>query len=108
MNYYLRINKSDYTLYDYNGLKKNNNVITANDEKGEYILVPSELIDVFVVTTISREDIKDAGYNAENLSDEDMHSFAEDFEASLLESGEYSAYVSDLARNLELDYSGLY
>ena len=52
--YYYRINKSDFTLYDYEGLKANPQVITANDENGEYILVPTEIIDVFIVTTITR------------------------------------------------------
>lgn len=101
--YYYRINKSDFTLYDYEGLKANPQVITANDENGEYILVPTEIIDVFIVTTITREDVRTAGYNPDNLSDADMHNLAEWFESSLLNSGDYSAYVSDLASNIGLD-----
>lgn len=110
-NFYKKIKKSNYVFNNapvqlqnyYNSLKGKDGVIVINDKEGESLLVPTELIGEFVVTVVTRDDIKTNGYDGDSMSDDDMHSFAEDFEDSLLDSGEFAAYVSDLAMNLGLD-----
>lgn len=110
-NFYKKIKKSNYVFNNapvqlqnyYNSLKGKDGVIVINDKEGESLLVPTELIGEFVVTVVTRDDIKTNGYDGDSMSDDDMHSFAEDFEASLLDSGEFAAYVSDLAMNRGLD-----
>ena len=94
-NYYKRINKSDYegasikAIEGYENLKSANGVIVSNDENGEFILVPTELIGEFIVTYLSREDIEKEGFDASVLSDEDMNDLADSLEDGILDDGIY-------------------
>ena len=99
--YYKRFNNAETCFYQ--NFKNRSGVITSKDENGEFILVPLEMLDMFIVNFVSREDIRQAGFDANNMSDDDMKEFASNLEASILESGELFAYVNDLARVAGLD-----
>lgn len=61
----------------YKSLKGKNGVIVSNDENGEFLLVPTEMVGEFVPITISREDLDEIGFDSELLSDEEMAQIAE-------------------------------
>ena len=97
MNYYKRIEKREFFFENapiapqksYEGLKANNKVIVANDECGEFLLVPTEMVDEFILTAISRADLKGRGFDADKLSDEDMQDIADNMADDYIEYGGY-------------------
>ena len=97
MNYYKRIEKREFFFENapiapqtsYESLKANNKVIVANDECGEFLLIPTEMVDEFILTAISRADLKGRGFDADNLSDEDMQNIADNMADDYIEYGGY-------------------
>lgn len=97
MNYYKRIEKREFFFENapiapqksYEKLKANNKVIVANDDCGEFLLVPTEMVDEFILTSISRADLKGRGFDADKLSDEDMQDIADNMADDYIEYGGY-------------------
>lgn len=95
--YYKRINKRDYYYKNspislqnsYDNLKGEDGVIISSDKNGEFLLVPSSMVDEFVITAVSRQDVISIGYHAENLSDSDMEAIAESMSQNYTEYGDY-------------------
>lgn len=95
--YYKRLNRQDYHFINspialqasYDNLMNEKGVIISSDEKGEFILVPSNMVDEFVVTAVSRQDISSRGFNADELTDEQMEELASNLEESYIEYGNY-------------------
>lgn len=93
--YYKRIEKKDYFYINapialqksYETLKSKNGVIVSNDENGEFILVPTNLVDEFIITSVSREDILSQGYDPKDMTDEDMQDLASKMEEEYIEYG---------------------
>lgn len=77
MSYYKRIEKSEDWFYNYEELKNKDGVIVSNDNKGEFILVPTEMLGKFVPTTISRADLESRGFDPNALTDEQMQELAD-------------------------------
>ena len=97
MNYYKRINRSENIFENapialqksYEALKANDKVIVANDAEGEFLLVPTEMVDEFILTAVSRADVKSIGYDADKISDSDMQYIADNVADALIEYGGY-------------------
>ena len=97
MHYYKRVEKREFFFKNapiapkksYEKLKADKKVIVANDDCGEFLLVPTEMIDEFILTAVSRADVKSIGYNADKLSDTDMQCIADKVADSLIEYGGY-------------------
>ena len=108
MNYYKRIEKREFFFENapiapqksYENLKANNKVIVANDDCGEFLLVPTEMVDEFILTAISRADLKGRGFDADNLSDEDMQDIADNMADNYIEYGGYWESLEDEAANM--------
>lgn len=108
MNYYKRIEKREFFFENapiapqksYEGLKANNKVIVANDECGEFLLVPTEMVDEFILTAISRADLKGRGFDADKLSDEDMQDIADNMADDYIEYGGYWEGLEDEAEKM--------
>jgi len=81
----------------YKSLKGKNGVIVSNDDNGEFLLVPTEMIGEFVPITISREDLDEIGFDSELLTDEEMAQIAEGMRSDWLE----GAFWEDLESNVE-------
>lgn len=117
MMYYKRINKSDYCYNNapialknsYKKMKNTNGVVVSSDEKGEFILVPTNLVDEFVITALSRQDVSSRGFNADDLTDDDMAEIANAMEANYIEYGGYWDEIDSecLDRGMEQDESVL-
>lgn len=97
MSYYKRINRNENIFENapialqksYEALKANEKVIVANDAEGEFLLVPTEMVDEFILTAVSRADVKSIGYNADKLSDTDMQCIADKVADAIIEYGGY-------------------
>ena len=97
MNYYKRINRNENVFENapialqkaYEELKANGKVIVANDAEGEFLLVPTEMVDEFISVAISRADAKAIGYDADKISDSDMQYIADNVADALIEYGGY-------------------
>lgn len=108
MNYYKRIEKREFFFENapiapqksYENLKANNKVIVANDDCGEFLLVPTEMVDEFVLTAISRADLKGRGFDADKLSDEDMQDIANNMADDYIEYGGYWEGLDDEAEKM--------
>ena len=108
MNYYKRIEKREFFFENapiapqksYENLKANNKVIVANDDCGEFLLVPTEMIDEFILTAISRADLKGRGFDADKLSDEDMQDIADNMADDYIEYGGYWEGLDDEAEKM--------
>lgn len=108
MNYYKRIEKREFFFENapiapqksYENLKANNKVIVANDDCGEFLLVPTEMIDEFILTAISRADLKGRGFDADKLSDEDMQNIADNMANNYTEYGGYWESLDEEAENM--------
>ena len=105
MSYYKRINKTDYLFgYDYESLKATNGVITSTDENGnEFILVPTYVVDEYVPTTISRQDLASRGFDETQLDDEQMQSLAKEMGSLWVGFGEYWEQMDASAEQLGLE-----
>ena len=108
MNYYKRIEKREFFFENapiapqksYENLKANNKVIVANDDCGEFLLVPTEMMDEFILTAVSRADLKSRGFDADNLSDEDMQDIADNMADDYIEYGGYWEGLEDEAEKM--------
>lgn len=105
--FYKRINKNSCTGIDalsraYEGLRNEKGVITSSDSEGEFILVPTNLLGQFVVTTVCRDDFITEGYDAQGLSDGDMEDVANTLEKSYTEDGLYWDVIRAEAERLGL------
>lgn len=84
--YYKRIDKSDYIFKNapialkksYEALKAMDGAIVSSDDNGEFVLIPSEMVDEFVPTTISRADLKSQGFDADSMTDENVQDIADE------------------------------
>jgi len=88
--YYKKIYKKSYefnnvALQHYTEMEQNKDAVKSFDERGEFLLVPTELVGEFVVTTLSREDLEVIGADGEQISDNDMASIASEVEDGILE-----------------------
>lgn len=108
MNYYKRINRNENVFENapialqksYEALKANSKVIVANDAEGEFLLVPTEMVDEFILTAISRADLKGRGFDADKLSDEDMQDIADNMADDYIEYGGYWEGLEDEAEKM--------
>lgn len=108
MNYYKRINRSENIFENapialqksYEALKANGKVIVANDVEGEFLLVPTEMVDEFILTAISRADLKGRGFDADKLSDDDMQDIADNMADDYIEYGGYWEGLEDEAEKM--------
>ena len=71
--YYKRIKKKDYC---YETLKGKKGVIVSSDDNGEFLIVPTPMVDEFVPTTISRQDLITQGFDPSELTDEQIQEIA--------------------------------
>ncbi len=103
MLYYKRIDKIENgfnpNAYNemYNNLKAKRGVITSTDENGEFILIPCEMDGEFIITSVSRDDIKSLDLNDDKLSDADMSDIADKMADYFLDYGGYWDALEDLA-----------
>ena len=82
--YYKRIEKKDYFYINapialeksYETMKSKKGVIVSIDDNGEFLLVPTPMVDEFVPTTISRQDLISQGFDPSELTDEQMQEIA--------------------------------
>lgn len=108
MNYYKRIDKSSCNGIKameehYAQLKAKKGVIVSKDDNREFILVPTELLGEFIVTHVSREDFKIAGYDGDNVTNEAMRELAEALEDEITaDGGMYWLTIEDKAKELGL------
>lgn len=108
MNYYKRINRSENIFENapialqksYEALKAKDKVIVANDAEGEFLLIPTEMVDEFILTAISRADLKGRGFDADKLSDEDMQDIADNMADDYIEYGGYWEGLEDEAEKM--------
>ena len=95
--YYKRIEKKDYFFINapialeksYETLKSKKGVIVSSDDNGEFLLVPTPMVDEFISVAISRADVKAIGYDADKISDSDMQYIADNVADALIEYGGY-------------------
>lgn len=95
--YYKRIEKRSHVFKNapiaivkgYETLKSKKGVIVSNDDNGEFLLVPTEMVDEFIAVVVSRADVKAIGYDADKLSDLDMQYIADNVADALIEYGGY-------------------
>lgn len=108
MSYYKRINRNENIFENapialqksYEALKANGKVIVANDAEGEFLLVPTEMVDEFILTAVSRADLKGRGFDADKLSDEDMQDIADNMADDYIEYGGYWEGLEDEAEKM--------
>ena len=82
--YYKRIEKSNYVFENapiaiakgYETLKNTKGVIVSSDDNGEFLLVPTPIVDEFIPTAISRQDMISQGFDPSELTDEQMQEIA--------------------------------
>ncbi len=95
--YYKRIEKRSYVFENapialeksYKKLKNKKGVIVSSDDNGEFLLVPTPIVDEFVPTTISRQDLISQGFDPSELSDEQMQEIADKMGELWVDCGDY-------------------
>ena len=103
--YYKRINRNENIFENapialqksYEALKANDKVIVANDAEGEFLLVPTEMVDEFIPTAVSREDLKSEGFDADSMTDEQVQEIADKMGDNWTGYGDYWYIMDDLA-----------
>lgn len=83
--YYKRIEKRNNVFGNapiaivkgYETLKNTKGVIVSSDNNGEFLLVPTQMLDEFVPTTISKQDLISQGFDPSELTDEQMQEIAD-------------------------------
>jgi len=83
--YYKRIERKEFFYINapialeksYETLKNKKGVIVSNDDNGEFLLMPTPMLDEFVPTTISRQDLISRGFDPSELTDEQMQKIAD-------------------------------
>lgn len=102
--YYKAIYKSSYdwnTAY-YEKLKEKvgkGDGFLCYDKDGEFILVPSEWVDEYIVTSVSKQDLADAGFETSDLDDDDMNGIAKSMGDIWTGYGDYWQVLEDIADN---------
>jgi len=95
--YYKRIEKKDLFYINapialeksYETLKSKKGVIASSDDNGEFLLVPTTIVDEFVPTTISRQDLISQGFDQSKLTDEQMQEIADKMGGLWVDCGDY-------------------
>lgn len=95
--YYKRIEKKDYFYINapialeksYETLKNKKGVIVSSDDNGEFLLVPTEMIDEYIITSVSKQDIISKHYDPSQLTDSDMNNIASEMSEDYTEYGNY-------------------
>lgn len=85
MSYYKKIEKREYFYKNapiapqksYNDLRGRKGVVVSSDENGEFLLVPTAMVDEYVPTTFSRQDLISQGFDPSGLSDEQVQEIAD-------------------------------
>lgn len=102
--YYKRIEKSNYVFENapiaivkgYETLKNTNGVIVSSDDNGEFLLVPTNLVDEFIPTAVSREDLKTQGFDADSMTDEQVQEIADKMGEIWVGYGDYWYTMDDI------------
>ena len=116
-NYYKKIEKKDYYYKNapvalkrsYDTTKAQKGVIVQGSGKNEFLLVPTNLVDEFVVTCLSRQDVRKEGFDADKLTDDEMAEIASNLGDSFVGDGgywdliDYECSQLGLEQNLEED-----
>lgn len=102
--YYKAVYKSQYDWNKayYEKLKEkvgNGDGFVCYDKDGEFVLVPSEWVDEYVITTLSKQDLDDAGFETLGLDDDDMNGIAEAMGEVWTGYGDYWTMLEDIANN---------
>jgi len=108
--YYKRIEKKDYFYINapialeksYEAMKSKNGVIVSSDDNGEFLLVPTPMLDEFVPTTISRQDLISQGFDPSELSDEQMQEIADKMGNNWVGFGDYWDEIDTCAEEFGL------
>lgn len=82
--YYKRVERKEFFYINapialeksYEAMKSKKGVIVSSDDNGEFLLIPTPMLDRFVPTTISRQDLIMQGFDPSELSDEQMQEIA--------------------------------
>lgn len=96
--------KNEYNailVKNYELLKPKATIINEGQEN-EYIFVEDKYLDMFHITSVSREDFKGIGYDASKISDEEMEYLAEKLADYFCESGGFWDYLENYAIDNEL------
>ena len=100
--YYERINKKDIETEKqrvaYEAYKTRIGVIVGNDNEGEFILVPCEMLGHFIVTYVNRDDLNARGILGDKVTDSEMRDLAGAIENDLTENGNYWGIIEDNAK----------
>lgn len=95
--YYKRVERKEFFFIgapitlekSYETLKIKKGVIVSNDDNGEFLLVPTPMLDEFVPTTISRQDLISRGFDPSELTDEQMQEIADKMGGNWVGFGNY-------------------
>ena len=107
--YYKKIEKRDYAFKNapialekvYDNLKSKKCVIVSSDDNGEFLLVPTPMVDEFIPTAISRQDIFSQGFDPNELTDDQMQEIADKMGEHWLE-GDYWEEMDSCAEEFGL------
>jgi hypothetical protein len=111
MSYYKKIEKGDYVFNNaptalqncYESMKNKEGVVVSNDENGgEFLLVPTPMVDEFVPTAISRRDLISQGFDPSKLTDEQMQEIADKMGEVWVGFGDYWDILDSCAENFGL------
>lgn len=113
--YYKKITKNEFkgipaAEASYENLKKHEGAIVfcADDKNEEFILIPTEAVDEFIITALSREDFRSQGFtNPETLSDETMQEIADAMAENFTSNGSYWDDIDEWAAMYGLNYDEL-
>lgn len=99
--FYKRINKSEFAGISraeksYEEMKTRVGVIVSTDEQGEFILVPTEMLGEYVISHVSRADVRSAGFDPSKATDDEMQELADALEDKLT-SDDYYEFIADYA-----------
>ena len=70
-------------------MKRKKGVIVSSDDNGEFLLVPTEMLDEYIITAVSKQDIISRHYDPKGLSDVDMRNIATEMAEDYVEYGGY-------------------
>lgn len=95
--YYKRVERKEFFFINapialeksYEAMKSKNGVIVSSDDNGEFLLIPTPMLEEFVPTTISRQDLISQGFDQSELSDEQMQELADKMGNNWVGFGDY-------------------
>ena len=104
MSYYKRIEKRNNVFENapiaimkgYETLKSTKGVIVSNDDNGEFLLVPTEMVDEFIPTAVSRADLQTQGFDADSMTDEQVQEIADKMGEIWTGYGDYWYIMDDI------------